>query len=703
MADNEVSIKITGDATELKDATDVAKEQLDKASKSVDMLGDLIGIKLPDAIKGMIASSELIAPALDAAFAPLAVISLGVAIFDATEKAKKHREELEKARLEALDVALSLGNMAESYEIANLKIEDHIRTLEKKPTLNGIVIAAQEGQKALEALTKTFQDAINKEGELLTRQEQGFFNKLLFGDSGINDIIDKVQEFQSDIDDTNTRLRLAQQEGHKKEAKDLQTALDGQLEKYRQYLQGQVTANEKNRTDEITRTRAANQKIFDDYTSRFTAQQKVAASATYAKEEEATEKEINKTYQQTGQTLRSLLVLLGNYGKAQAEIKRNSVDKGIEAQTEEEAKAVRQRTEMDKLFFETSRELQEKSEREQKTADDEALAGVHRKVEAFLKGIADQAAASEAFLQGEIKNAQTDEKIQEQLIEQRYLKGQINQQQEIALIGAAKGKELAIELQYEREILSLWHKDEKEKAAIEARITNLTKQSKLVETKAVTDSIKAQEQQYKQLFSQIGNAFSTNVLDILKGTETVSKGFQKMYVSLLTSLANYVAQKAEKKAEEWLIDKLFHEHSLGAATSVAAGVATVSGFASAMAALPFPVNVSVAPGVGAAAGAIATGMGAVATGALAASAGGDWRIDEDRLNFVHKDETILPAGIAGKLRDMIEGGSTRSGVTVVVNHSVNAVDAASFQGHIRRHGNMIANEVTRALKRKGVR
>ena len=49
------------------------------------------------------------------------------------------------------------------------------------------------------------------------------------------------------------------------------------------------------------------------------------------------------------------------------------------------------------------------------------------------------------------------------------------------------------------------------------------------------------------------------------------------------------------------------------------------------------------------------------------------------------------------------GGSGGSGVTVIVNHSVSAVDAASFQGHIRRHSNLIANEVTRALKRKGVR
>ena len=66
------------------------------------------------------------------------------------------------------------------------------------------------------------------------------------------------------------------------------------------------------------------------------------------------------------------------------------------------------------------------------------------------------------------------------------------------------------------------------------------------------------------------------------------------------------------------------------------------------------------------------------------------------LALVHEGEKILPKSMSGD-------GSGLGGITVVVNHSVNAVDAASFQGHIRRHSNMIANEVTRALKRKGAR
>src|SRR5215510_9656383 len=102
MPDNEVQIKITGDASSLKAATKLTKDQIEEAGKSVDMLGDLIGVKVPDAFKTLISSSELLAPALDAAFAPLAVISFIVAINDAIEAIKKHKEELEKLAKDAL-------------------------------------------------------------------------------------------------------------------------------------------------------------------------------------------------------------------------------------------------------------------------------------------------------------------------------------------------------------------------------------------------------------------------------------------------------------------------------------------------------------------------------------------------------------------------------------------------------------------------
>ena len=154
-----------------------------------------------------------------------------------------------------------------------------------------------------------------------------------------------------------------------------------------------------------------------------------------------------------------------------------------------------------------------------------------------------------------------------------------------------------------------------------------------------------------------------------------------------------VLQYEESKALMEIMDALgLTKKKVSNAAEAHSSASTAS--ANTLADVPYPLNIPAAAQV------LTIGEG-LAVDAMS-SAGGDWRVDTDRLNFVHKNETILPAGIAGKLRDMVEGGSNGSGVTVVVNHSVSAVDASSFQGHIRRHSNMIANEVTRALKRKGV-
>jgi hypothetical protein len=342
--------------------------------------------------------------------------------------------------------------------------------------------------------------------------------------------------------------------------------------------------------------------------------------------------------------------------------------------------------------------------KEQAQADIDANLALAKSEEARIAKInADEQAAAEEEKQRqdevykgaiEVAKLTSDKKIQ--LIEQDFERGKITQQQEIAAIAQEKERELEIEKLTQQKRWALWTGDVKKQQEIQNQINKIAAQAQLVETKAVTDGLKAQEQQYRQAFSQIGNAFKTEILGMIQGTETVAQGFAKMFNTLIGSFADYVAQKAEKKAEEWLIDKLFTEKKIGSETAAATGIASMAGFASAMQALPFPINVSMAPAVAAAAGATASGMGAIAMGAASLAIGTDY-VPMDGLAYLHKGEKVIPASMQGP------GYSGGAGMTIVVNHSVSAVDAASFQGHIRRHSNMIANEVTRALKRKGAR
>jgi len=126
MADNEFLIKITGDASQAKEAIDAAKEQLDKAGKSVEMLADLIDVKVPDALKKIIASSELVGPALAEAFGPLSLIIFGVEILQrVAEKMEQMDEEAEKHRLAWQDIGIASDD-------ATRKIEDGIEKQEQK-------------------------------------------------------------------------------------------------------------------------------------------------------------------------------------------------------------------------------------------------------------------------------------------------------------------------------------------------------------------------------------------------------------------------------------------------------------------------------------------------------------------------------------------------------------------------------------------
>jgi hypothetical protein len=340
--------------------------------------------------------------------------------------------------------------------------------------------------------------------------------------------------------------------------------------------------------------------------------------------------------------------------------------------------------------------------KEQAQADIDANLALAKSEEARIAKInGDEKAAAEEERQRqdevykgdiEVGKLASDKKIQ--LIEQDFERGKINRQQEIAAIAQEKERELEVEKLTQQKRWALWAGDVKKQQEIQNQINKIIAQSKLVETKAVTDGVKAQEALYKQVFSQIGSAITSNVMDVLKGTETIAQGFQKMYQSLLSSLLNYFATKAEKRAEDELLDLLgLAKKKIKNASEAQSSTATAA--ANTLADVPFPANIPAAASV--------QTIGEGYTIEAASSMGGDWQVDSDRLNFVHKNETILPAGIAGKLRNMVESGRTGAGITVIVNHSVSAVDAASFQGHIRRHGNMIANEVTRALKRKGVR
>lgn len=337
--------------------------------------------------------------------------------------------------------------------------------------------------------------------------------------------------------------------------------------------------------------------------------------------------------------------------------------------------------------------LDEDMFREFKAAQDAqvkaAIEGVDRRVKAMLKEFEEEKQATDEGLKGQIEAAKQAIEVRQQLIEQDFLRGKINQQQEIAAIAAEKEKEIQLERLTQQKRWALWDGDVKKQQQVQNEINKLVAQAELTQTKAVTDGLKAQEQQYKNVFSTIGNSFKTEILGMLEGTQSVSQAFLKMYQTLIGSLANYIAQKAEKKAEEWAIDKLFHIHSVTAETGAAAGKAMAAAYASVMSALPFPVNVATAPGVAAASGVQATAFG---LSGLASFDIGSNYVPMTGLALIHKGEQIIPANAQGP---------GYSGNHFHLHFGVNAIDAEGVRGHLRKHRREYSDMFFSEAKKKG--
>jgi hypothetical protein len=172
----------------------------------------------------------------------------------------------------------------------------------------------------------------------------------------------------------------------------------------------------------------------------------------------------------------------------------------------------------------------------------------------------------------------------------------------------------------------------------------------------ITQAIKAQ---WGQVWSAVSQAFQMSAQGIIIGTTTLADAIKNIWQSVLTSLVGMFLEMALQWIAAKIMMLVFGEAADKemALSEIAAqsGIAGAAGVASVMVALPFPINVAVAPGVGAAAAALAASFGVLA------SAAGGWDVPHDTLAMVHKDEKILPADWPEKLRAVAAPGGGPSG------------------------------------------
>jgi len=203
---------------------------------------------------------------------------------------------------------------------------------------------------------------------------------------------------------------------------------------------------------------------------------------------------------------------------------------------------------------------------------------------------------------------------------------------------------------------------------------------------------------FNGIVAPIKSAFSSTIKGILQGTTTLKQGLKNMAQSIVLSFAGSLADMAIDAAAHWAWEllgfgtkeaaktgmKVAGEAAqtgatiVGTQTRVAAeatasaessaiefgsGMKKIANKAATAAAGAFDAMVGI-PYVGPIIAPIAAAtafIGVMAFGGLMSSAGGEWDVPNDRLNLVHKNETILPANIAAPMREFFtKDGATKN-------------------------------------------
>jgi hypothetical protein len=125
--------------------------------------------------------------------------------------------------------------------------------------------------------------------------------------------------------------------------------------------------------------------------------------------------------------------------------------------------------------------------------------------------------------------------------------------------------------------------------------------------------------------------------------------------------------------------------------AISAYQAAASAYA-AISAIPY-----VGPFLAPAAAALALGAVFAIGKNITSSEGGDWNVGSDRLNLVHKNETILPASVAGPMRNFFSGGAAGrgGGGGDTYNLTVQAMDTQTGMSFLMNNGGGVVNSMRR--------
>jgi hypothetical protein len=237
-------------ANDIKGSFD--KVNFAEARGGVMLLGEEIGVHLPRHVNSFLATLPGVGVAMSAAFPVLAVVMLGMKVFEAAEHVAHLQDKIKAASDAYTESALATMHHAEATELDNLRLQDQLRILNGDLPKNGLKAALKEARIEAEELTAQIQKAIVAEKKLLEDQSVGTWKGLL-GATQTDDIVKFVVDGKAAIAELERQKGIALTAHQDAVVKSLQLEIDAKNLALRTELTTRAAAEEEARKEEITK------------------------------------------------------------------------------------------------------------------------------------------------------------------------------------------------------------------------------------------------------------------------------------------------------------------------------------------------------------------------------------------------------------------------------------------------------------------
>jgi hypothetical protein len=378
-------------------------------------------------------------------------------------------------------------------------------------------------------------------------------------------------------------------------------------------------------------------------------------------------------------------------------------------------RTLEQKKQLEKEFTRTLNEENKKQAENSAKEVEKALQKIHKMVE-------DMKAVRAIMLESEKHHDEAVKALAESQLDFERQIGKISEseyERRLAAELAADYKKAREKLELERAAAS---GNQVEVARIDAELLKLDDKYRAETEKAEQKSYLRRAKNIDALFSHVKSAMDQSISGFLKGTESFARAWQNMWSDMVISMVQKLAEMMLKWIEHHITMMVVHATAKEAEVTTEAAVAvqknaiqaaahmkemTRTAERAAVHAYDAMVNI---PVVGPVLAPIAAGVAFAAVEAfgMMSAAGGQYIVANEQLTMLHKNEMVLPAGLAGRMRDVVEGRGGGGGGGIGVGHTFNlhyhisGLDGAditdTYKSKLRP---MIQRDLLRILKKAG--